>query len=126
MHALLSPWLGSAPLGSGQLASHGPPAPALLRRLRPPRPACAARLASSRACAALGFAFIEYDDRRDAEDAIRAMDRKRFFGQEIRVEFSKTEAGPRRRRDDGPYGGGGGHGGGGYGGYGFCGRQFVT
>jgi len=48
------------------------------------------------------------------------MDRKRFFGQEIRVEFSKTESGPRRRRDDGPYGGGGGggYGGGGYGGYG--------
>jgi RNA recognition motif-containing protein len=52
-----------------------------------------------------GFAFIEYDDRRDGEDACRAMDRKVFFGQEIRVEFARTDSGPRRRYD-GPYQGG--------------------
>jgi len=59
-----------------------------------------------------GFAFITYEDLRDAEDAVRGMAGKRIGEQEVRVELAKNRgggsAGPR-----GNYGGGdrGGYGG---------------
>eukprot|EP00884_Botryococcus_braunii_P013702 jgi/Botrbrau1/22332/Bobra.0002s0011.1 len=59
-----------------------------------------------------GFAFVEFDDLRDAEDAVRKLDGKDGW----RVEFSRKET----RGGRGPPGGGGGYGGGGgpRGGYG--------
>jgi len=83
------------------------------------------------------FAFVEFDDRRDAEDAIDGRDGYRFDGSRIRVEMSKgggerrgeRRGGSRERRggsrDRGGYGRGrrdsrdrGGRGGGGGGGFG--------
>ncbi|WOK98182.1 serine/arginine-rich splicing factor RS41-like isoform X2 [Canna indica] len=45
-----------------------------------------------------GFAFIYMDDERDAEDAIRALDRTEFGrqGRRLRVEWTKQERGGRR------------------------------
>jgi len=57
------------------------------------------------------FAFIEFEDHRDAEDAISQRDGYKFDGCRLRVEFPKGEM----RGRGGGYGGGGG-GGGGYGG----------
>eukprot|EP01134_Creolimax_fragrantissima_P000414 CFRG0414T1 len=53
-----------------------------------------------------GFGFVEFDDYRDAEDAVRALDGKSFLGDRIIVEFAKG----RRERDRfaGGFGGGGG------------------
>ncbi|GAA5887280.1 hypothetical protein JCM5296_004586 [Sporobolomyces johnsonii] len=68
-----------------------------------------------------GFAFLEYDQLRDAEQAVQDFDKKEFMGERLLVEFAKP---PRSMVDDrfgGPrYGGppppryGGGYGGGGY------------
>ncbi|XP_031640636.1 RNA-binding protein 1 [Contarinia nasturtii] len=55
-----------------------------------------------------GFAFVEFEDRRDAEDAVRGLDGSRCCGTRIRVEMSSG----RSRRDDRKRGGGGGGGGG--------------
>ncbi|XGW13721.1 hypothetical protein V3C99_000215 [Haemonchus contortus] len=69
------------------------------------------------------FAFVEFEDSRDAEDAVRARDGYEFDGSRIRVEFTRGRGGGR-----GGFGGrGGGFGGysnrgGGYGGYGGGGR----
>ena len=49
------------------------------------------------------FAFIEFDDPRDAEDAVRGEDGKNFAGDRMRVEIAK---GGRRGRDEGGFGGG--------------------
>lgn len=50
------------------------------------------------------FAFISFDDSRDAEDAVRGRDGYSFDGQRLRVEFAKGErGGPRgggERRDE--------------------------
>ncbi|XP_055708235.1 RNA-binding protein 1 isoform X2 [Phlebotomus papatasi] len=43
-----------------------------------------------------GFAFVEFEDRRDAEDAVRGLDGTRCCGTRIRVEMSSG----RSRRDD--------------------------
>ncbi len=43
-----------------------------------------------------GFAFVEYEDDRDARDAVKELDNTRFMGERIQVEFAK----PRRDRDD--------------------------
>lgn len=44
-----------------------------------------------------GFAFVEYNDHRDAEDAVRALDGTRVCGSRIRVEMSSG----RTRREEG-------------------------
>ncbi|KAL4097478.1 RNA-binding protein 1-like isoform X1 [Melanaphis sacchari] len=64
-----------------------------------------------------GFAFVEFEDPRDAEDAVRGLDGTRICGVRVRVEMSSNR--PRGGRD-GRGGGGGGDrrgGGGGGGGY---------
>lgn len=62
-----------------------------------------------------GFGFAEFDDRRDAEDAVKDLDGKTIDDRRIRVEHTKDS------RYDGPRGGGGGgrDGGGSFGGGGF-------
>ncbi|CAG2181719.1 unnamed protein product, partial [Oppiella nova] len=64
-----------------------------------------------------GFAFVMFQDPRDARDAVRAMDGKMVCGRRIRVELSTGKS-----RHDGKGGGGGGGGGGGrYGSGGYSG-----
>ncbi|CAH1738035.1 RNA-binding protein 1-like isoform X1 [Aphis gossypii] len=65
-----------------------------------------------------GFAFVEFEDPRDAEDAVRGLDGTRICGVRVRVEMSSNR--PRGGRDGRGGGGGGdrrGGGGGGGGGY---------
>lgn len=57
-----------------------------------------------------GFAFVEFEDQRDAEDAIKALDGKTICGMEVRVEMSRHRGGRGRG------GGGGGYRGDRYGG----------
>jgi len=38
-----------------------------------------------------GFAFIEYEDNEDAEDAVRALDGREICGQRVRVEMRKKQ-----------------------------------
>ncbi|XP_045176723.2 probable splicing factor, arginine/serine-rich 6 isoform X2 [Mercenaria mercenaria] len=66
-----------------------------------------------------GFAFVEFEDPRDVEDACKALDGTRINGRRVRVEPSNGKTrwgrgGPPRR---GGRGGGGGGGGGGRRGY---------
>ena len=53
-----------------------------------------------------GFAFVDYVDEKDAQEAIRECDGREIKGQRIRCEISKS-----RGRDGGRGGGGGGGGG---------------
>lgn len=53
-----------------------------------------------------GYGFVEFDDPRDADDAVYDLNGKELCGERVIVEHTK---GPRR---DGGYGGGGGGGGG--------------
>lgn len=46
-----------------------------------------------------GFAFVEFDDPRDAEDAVRALDGTRINGRRVKVEMS---SGRSRRDRSGP------------------------
>ncbi|XP_023173576.1 RNA-binding protein 1 isoform X1 [Drosophila hydei] len=48
-----------------------------------------------------GFAFVEFEDRRDAEDATRALDGTRCCGTRIRVEMSSGRSRDRARRGAG-------------------------
>lgn len=52
-----------------------------------------------------GFAFLEFEDARDAEDAVKAMDGAKICGVRARVEMSN---GRQRGRGGGRGGGGGG------------------
>ena len=65
-----------------------------------------------------GFAFVTFEDPRDAEDCVKGLVDKEIAGTVVRAEIAKNQngggmAGPRGR---GGGGGGGGYGGGGYGG----------
>lgn len=60
-----------------------------------------------------GFAFIEFDDLRDAEDAIKELDGSTICGVEVKVEMSRHRPGGGRR----------GRGGGGYRGDRYGGRR---
>jgi len=48
-----------------------------------------------------GFAFVEYEDSRDAEDAVRALDGNRVWGVKVKVELSHGKS-----RNGGGSGGG--------------------
>jgi len=50
-----------------------------------------------------GFAYIQFEDTRDAEDALYALDQTSFFGRELSVEFARGDRktpNQMRRRDD--------------------------
>jgi len=55
-----------------------------------------------------GFGFVEFEDRRDADDAVKDLDGKTIDGRRVRVEHSRDS-----RKEGGRFGGGGGGGGGG-------------
>uniref|UniRef100_A0A1I8C2J0 RRM domain-containing protein n=1 Tax=Meloidogyne hapla TaxID=6305 RepID=A0A1I8C2J0_MELHA len=55
-----------------------------------------------------GFAFVEFDDGRDAEDAVRALDGSRICGVKARVELAVGGRGGGGRGGRGGGGGGGG------------------
>lgn len=57
-----------------------------------------------------GFAFVEFEDEKDARDAVRALDGRTICGVRARVELSSGMS----RRGGFNSGGGGGGGGGGY------------
>ncbi|XP_001356555.2 serine/arginine-rich splicing factor 2 [Drosophila pseudoobscura] len=70
-----------------------------------------------------GFAFVRFYDKRDAEDALEAMDGRMLDGRELRVQMARygrpsspTRSNGRRGGGSGGGGGGGGAGGGGGGG----------
>ncbi|XP_071946331.1 serine/arginine-rich splicing factor 1-like [Antedon mediterranea] len=64
------------------------------------------------------FAFVEFLDKRDAEDAVNGRDRYDYEGYRLRVEYPRASRGGRDGGHGGGRGGGygGGRGGGGYGG----------
>jgi len=63
---------------------------------------------------AKGYGFVEYEESRDAEEALHALDRYRLFGRELEVEFArgdrKTPSEMRAREKEARYGGRGGGG----------------
>jgi len=57
-----------------------------------------------------GFAFVEFDDSRDAEDSVRGLDGTRVCGTRVRVEMSNGgKGGDRNGRGGGGRGGGSGY-----------------
>lgn len=55
-----------------------------------------------------GFGFVEMEDPRDAEDAVKELDGTRICGSKVRVEMSRGGGGGRGGRGGGGGGGGGG------------------
>jgi len=59
-----------------------------------------------------GYGFVEFEESRDAEEALHALDRYRLFGRELEVEFArgdrKTPSEMRAREKEARYGRGGG------------------
>jgi len=55
-----------------------------------------------------GFAFVEFDDHRDADDAVYDLNGKDLMGERVHVEFAREQRGPRRfgGSGGGRYGGG--------------------
>lgn len=62
----------------------------------------------SLSCVVFSYGFVEFEDTRDADDAVYELNGKELCGERVMVEHAR---GPRRDRDG--YGGGGGGGGGG-------------
>ncbi|CAF0836818.1 unnamed protein product [Rotaria sordida] len=62
---------------------------------------------------AKGYGFVEYEESRDAEEALHALDRYRLLGREIEVEFArgdrKTPSEMRSREKEARHGRGGGN-----------------
>jgi len=60
---------------------------------------------------AKGYGFVEYEESRDAEEALHALDRYRLMGRELEVEFArgdrKTPSEMRAREKESRHGGGG-------------------
>lgn len=67
-------------------------------------------------CRPPAYAFVEFSDPRDAQDAVRGRDGYDFAGNRLRVEISRGSQ-DSFGGSGGGGGGGGGHGGGGYGGF---------
>lgn len=59
-----------------------------------------------------GFAFIEFENLQEAEDACSAMNGFEMLGATLKVELSRKRDGPRRSGGGGRFRGGGGRGGG--------------
>jgi len=63
---------------------------------------------------AKGYGFVEFEEARDAEEALHALDRYRLFGRELEVEFArgdrKTPSEMRAREKESRYGRGSGGG----------------
>ncbi|RWS21916.1 RNA-binding protein 1-like protein [Leptotrombidium deliense] len=51
-----------------------------------------------------GFAFVEFEDPRDAEDAVRGLDGTRISGSRVRVEMSHGRRRNRGQHNSGGYG----------------------
>ncbi|EEC10621.1 splicing factor SC35, putative, partial [Ixodes scapularis] len=52
-----------------------------------------------------GFAYVQFEDLRDAEDAMYSLDWTRFYGRELEIEFAQGDRKtPRRSRSRSPYG----------------------
>ena len=68
-----------------------------------------------------GFAFVEFDDHRDADDAVYDLNGKDLMGERVHVEFAREQRGP--RGGGGRFGGSRSYGGGRYDGGGGGGRR---
>ena len=56
----------------------------------PPGITWALHVTRERSFCRLGFAFVQFEDKRDAEDSVKEMDGKRVCGVRIRVEIART------------------------------------
>ena len=55
-----------------------------------------------------GYGFVEFEDYRDADDAVHDLDGKDLAGERVRVELARERRGGWGRRSPRRYGGGGG------------------